>query len=397
MHILIIPSEHYVTHKIPLGAIFQHQQAHALKEKGINVGVISAGFLPFRMNFSNYPYLPYEYDNGVHTYRRYKRLFLPGRFAINSLFKYLVRLYMKTFEKYIHDQGLPDIIHAHNCLFAGLVALMIKERYGIPYIITEHSSLYERGLVTDQQNRITNEVLKNANKITVVSSSVGKLLVSLFGSNASPNYPINNILDYKFEKTENSLKNRMDSKSKFVFLSIGSLDDNKNHTDLINAFAYKFKDNSKVQLKIGGDGPLRKQLETQAINLGIENQVVFTGLLSRDSVLREMQHCDVFVLPSIVETFGVVLIEAMALGKPVVATKCGGPEDIVNQDNGVLVDKQDVNALAEALEYIYLEIDKYDESLIRRDCLSIFGKDTFVNRLQSIYETILETGKERFE
>jgi hypothetical protein len=142
MHVLIIPSEHYVTQGAPLAAIFQHQQAHALNEKGIKAGIVSAGFVPFRKMLTTYPYPLYEMDDSVNTYRCYKKIFIPGRVSIKVFWKYLVSLYLKTFEKYISEQGLPDIVHAHNCLFAGVVALKIKEKYDIPYLITEHSSLY---------------------------------------------------------------------------------------------------------------------------------------------------------------------------------------------------------------------------------------------------------------
>lgn len=144
-----------------------------------------------------------------------------------------------------------------------------------------------------------------------------------------------------------------------------------------------------MRLKIGGDGPLRKQLESKAKDLEIERQVIFTGLLSREKVLREMKNCDVFVLSSTFETFGVVLIEALACGKPVVATKCGGPEDIVNSTNGYLVPKKNVRALGNAMEDICLNIDKFDPYQIRKDCLLRFGEDTFVARLKSIYANLL--------
>ena len=394
MHILIIPSEHYVPRHAPLAAIFQYQQAHALKDNGIKVGVVSAGFVPFNMMLSKYHYLAYENDDGVDTYKCYKRLLIPGRVAIKVFWKYLVGLYLKMFEKYVIEQGMPDIIHAHNCLFAGVVALKIKEKYNIPYLITEHNSAYARGLVSNHQANLTKEVLKNANVITMVSTSLCKSLEDMYGAAASPNHVIFNILDDRFEKEKIIFKGiKNTDEDIFTFLSIGSLDDNKNHTDLLKAFASKFKGNSRVQLKIGGDGPLRKQLETQINELGITGQAVLTGLLSRDKVLWEMQNCNVFVLPSIFETFGVVLIEALALGKPVIATKCGGPEDIVNQNNGMLVPIKDVPALAEAMSNIYINIDKYDTRFVRNDCLSRFGKDYFVERLQNIYTGIKGKGK----
>jgi glycosyltransferase involved in cell wall biosynthesis len=215
------------------------------------------------------------------------------------------------------------------------------------------------------------------------------LLENLFGADACPNYPIFNLLDDRFVKEENILKGVKNDKDVFIFLNIAGLDPKKNHSTLLDAFARKFKGKNNVRLKIGGDGPLRKQLETKAKDLEIERQVIFTGLLSREKVLWEMKNCDVFVLSSTFETFGVVLIEALACGKPVIATKSGGPEDIVNPKNGYLVPIKDVSALAKIMENIYLNIDKFDPYLIRKDCLSRFGEDAFVPRLHSIYTRLL--------
>ena len=384
-----MPSELYVTQRAPLASIFQYQQAHALKEKGIKIGIVSAGFVPFSMMFSKYPYSAFEMDNGINTFRCYKRIFIPGRIAVTVFLKYLVGLYLKTFEKYITSHGKPDIIHAHNCLYAGVVALNIKVKYSIPYLITEHSSAYARGIVQSNQTRLIKRVLKEAEVRTVVSTSLGKSLENLFGTDACPYYPIWNMLDDMFERGGHIWKDKGNNKNVFTFLSIGCLDVNKNHSDLLKAFACKFKGNGAVRLKIGGNGPLRKQLGIETNKLGIDGQVIFTGLLSRDGVLQEIQKCNVFVLSSIVETFGVVLIEALALGKPLVATECGGPEDIVNQANGILVPKKNIDALAEAMWNVYINNKRYDTNKIRSDCLLSFGKDSFVKRLINIYMSIL--------
>ena len=393
MHVVIIPSERYVTRRSPLAGVFQYQQAHALSEKGTKVGVISAGFVPFSMMFAAYPYEEFEVDRGVPTYRIYKRTALPGRVAIRILWAYLVRLYQMGFEKYVREQCMPDIVHAHNCLFAGVVALKIKDRYGIPYIVTEHSSVYGRGLLSRRQAKLTREVLRNADRITVVSKALGARLEKLFGADACPNLPIFNILDAEFEGCGSVLNDVKEESDFFTFLSIGSLDSNKNHRDLLSAFASRFAGDSRVKLRIGGAGPLLRALEQQVEELGLQEQVVFTGMLGRDSVLREMRDCSVFVLPSVFETFGVVLIEALAMGKPIVATMCGGPEDIVNERNGILVPVKDVEALAKAMWDIRLNIDRYDARAIRSDCLLRFGKDSFVKRLQGIYAGIRDTKK----
>ena len=385
MHILIMTSGYYVTKQAPLNGIFQYYQTRALRKKGINVGVLSAAFKPYRRLFSRYSYQSFEEDDGVNVYRLYKRIIVPGRIANKIFIETLVDFYMKLFRRYVIEQGVPDIIHAHNCLYAGAAALKIKKIQKIPYVITEHSTAYARGMISNRQAKLIREVLKNADVKTVVSTKLGSLLENLFGADACPNYPIFNILDDRFEKEENILKGVKNDKDVFTFLNIAGLDPKKNHSELLDAFACKFKGNSKVKLKIGGDGPLRKPLETKAKDLEIEEQVVFTGLLSREKVLWEMRNCNVFVLSSIFETFGVVLIEALACGKPVIATKCGGPEDIVNSNNGYLVPTKDVSALAKIMEDIYLNIRKFDPYLIRKDCLSRFGEEVFVQRLQSIY------------
>ena len=395
MHILIIPFGHYIIQKAPLSGIFQYHQARAFRKKGINVGVISAGFVPFKRQFFKYPYPPFDEEDGVNVYRFYKRIIIPGRIANKVLNKSLVGLYLKLFKRYITEQGMPDIIHAHNCLYAGVVALRIKKKNKIPYVITEHSSAYARGLISSRQAKIIGQVLKNADVKTVVSTNLGSLLENKFGADACPNYPIFNILDERFEKEEIVLKGVKSNKELFTFLNIAIFSPNKNQSNLLDAFAWKFKGNSNVRLKIGGDGHLRKQIETKAKDLEIEKQVIFTGLLSREKVLREMRNCDVFVLSSTFETFGVVLIEALACGKPVIATKCGGPEDIVNSTNGYLVPKKNVKALGNAMEDIYLNIDKFDPFQIRKDCLLRFGEDAFVARLKSIYANLLRKNGNR--
>jgi glycosyltransferase involved in cell wall biosynthesis len=390
MHILILPSEHYVTQLAPLPAIFQYHQARALRKKGIKVGVVSAGFVPFKLLFSEYPYKSFEDEDGVYVYRHYKKIFVPFRIASKIFIKSFVGLYLKLFERYTTQKGLPDIIHAHNCLYAGATALRIKKTHKIPYVITEHSSAYERGLISSRQAKVVREVLKNADLKTVVGTKFGRQLENLFGEDASPIYPIFNILDDRFENDENIPKKINKNRGTFTFLNIARFDANKNQSDLLDAFAHIFQGNSKVQLKISGYGPLLKKLESHAKTLGIKDQVSLTGLLSRDRVLLEMQNCDVFILSSLYETFGVVIIEALACGKPVVATKCGGPEDIINKGNGILVPSANVDALAAAMSKIYSNIDKYDPNLIRSDCLSRFGQESFVKRLRRIYTSILE-------
>jgi glycosyltransferase involved in cell wall biosynthesis len=97
---------------------------------------------------------------------------------------------------------------------------------------------------------------------------------------------------------------------------------------------------------------------------------------------------DAFVLPSREETFGVVVIEALSRGLPVVATRSGGPEYIVNNDNGIVVSPGDPDALAAAIIRIAHEYDRFDRYKIQQEILAGFGSGRFLATMQKIYNEV---------
>ena len=148
MHILIIPSEHFITQTQPLGGIFQYHQAKALNNAGHQIGVLSVGYITPRYLVSKYIYKKEEKKENINIKREYKQLYFPHRYMP---FKILKNNYIKMADKlyieYTKEFGIPDIIHAHNFLYAGLVAESLSKKYDIPYIITEHSSAFARNLI----------------------------------------------------------------------------------------------------------------------------------------------------------------------------------------------------------------------------------------------------------
>lgn len=161
--------------------------------------------------------------------------------------------------------------------------------------------------------------------------------------------------------------------------------------NLIKAFSLLNKKYNNIRLKIGGDGVCRNELEELAIELNADNKVEFLGALTRDEVFTQINQADAFVLSSEYETFGVVLIEALALGKPVVATRCGGPESIVTDESGVLVEKNSVSALCNGMEMIYANRENLDANKIRTYCQQNFSEDAVTDKLLHIYHTILRS------
>jgi len=136
-------------------------------------------------------------------------------------------------------------------------------------------------------------------------------------------------------------------------LCVAELKDNKAIDVLLQAASPLLADDPSLTLVLAGDGPLRGELERMASSLGIRSQTMFLGTQGGPEIARLMRGCELLVLPSRMEPFGIVLIEAMASGTPVVATKVGGIPEIVDHDiTGVLTEPENPQALAAAIQRV---------------------------------------------
>ena len=173
----------------------------------------------------------------------------------------------------------------------------------------------------------------------------------------------------------------------FRFLNVAFLHPKKGHADLLGAFSERFGGDVGVQLRIGGSGEERDALHAKASALCVADQVVWLGALSREDVLAEMLAADAFVLSSRIETFGVVVIEALACGLPVVATRSGGPECIVGEADGELVQVGDVAGLGQAMVDVRAKVvaGAFDRDELRARCAERFSEDALVSRLSEVY------------
>ena len=153
---------------------------------------------------------------------------------------------------------------------------------------------------------------------------------------------------------------------------------------LIKAFSRI--DDKKTKLIIIGDGPEKDNLLRLCKEEGVEDRVSFKGRHSREEIVSFYKECSAFVLASHSETFGVAYIEALAMGIPVIATRCGGPESFMNLDCGYLVDVGDVNGLVEAMNRIQSEYGKFSSQQIREYVRSRFSGNVVAKQLEAIFE-----------
>lgn len=292
-----------------------------------------------------------------------------------------------AFDEYCRRHGGPDVIHAHNLDAAGLLALQLSRRTGIPFVITEHSTFFERNLVPHGLYPRLRRAAREARAFAVVSPSLANVLHRELGLDMARMRWIPNIID-SLLTTAPAAAERSESAG-FRFLCIGNLIPLKNHAILLRAFDRAFSGQGSVTLRIGGDGPLDDELRQLITDLGLSSQVELIGRLSREQVIDELDRSDAVVLPSDYETFGVVLIEALARGKPVVSTASGGPESFVTEGDGLLVPVGDVAQLAEALTRLRDSRDKYSATDIRSRALARFGPERITAQLEELYTDAL--------
>ena len=380
MHIMFIPSWYSNVRNKVHGSFFK-EQASELQKAGVKVTVAYNEVWPLTMigKIHEEKGLNYNIEDGLKTYRYKNYNYIPK----NALmFKVFNKRMEKLYKEIVKKEGPIEIIHAQSSLWGGISAAYISEKYNIPLVITEHSSVERGPYVKNSYVPFIKDSYKKAKKVITVGNGLKNEIQALSGRNDIE--VIGNLVDLsKF-----TIKKRIQNE-KFIFFSLAFLEGEKGFDTLIKAFAKKFKD-KEAMLYIGGDGSQRAWLEALAQENGVKKQIIFLGALSRDDVAKWMNKCDCFVLPSRYETFGVVYIEALASGRPVIGALNGGAEDIINNLNGYLVPIDDIDKLAEKMLELYKKIDSYNEEEIRSDCLKRFSPEVIVNKIISVYKEVLK-------
>lgn len=279
-----------------------------------------------------------------------------------------VSKYLELYEYYKEKHGEPDIILAHSSIWAGYVASLIKEKYAIPYILIEHRSRFARDIEATQKMirewyfpYIRNS-LTYADRIVTVSEAIDNQLISISPGIRNKITTIPNLIDTDLFHPPIIPR----EKQPFVFLGFGILEDVKGFDILIEAFAnFVKKNDGEFYLRIGGRGGKYRKLQALSRKFGVEELVTLHGYVPRTEVRREMELANLFILPSRFEAFGVVLIEAMATGCPVISTYSGGPESIIKEHSGLLVEPEDPVGLEKAMDHIYHNYEDYNPVEIR--------------------------------
>ncbi|HEX9162010.1 MAG TPA: glycosyltransferase [Thermoanaerobaculia bacterium] len=380
MHVLLLPSWYSTADKPWRGAYFA-DQARALNRHGLRAGIAFverrslSRLTPASIIASHFQVTSSDED-------RVPTLRMKGwsTFAQTNAGAMLwVELTRRLVRAYVAEHGVPDVIHGHAAMWGGHAAMLCARDLGRPFVVTEHaSSILNLDIARANRPRVA-AIYRNAARVVAVSDALKASVDCVAGREVAEVVP--NAIDTRSFRVPPSPR----STRPFVFLAVGDLVPAKRADMLIRAFARVHANAPETQLVIAGGGGGKQRLQDLADSLGVRDFVELTGALTRAEVRQRMWQSNALVVSSDFETFGVVLVEALSTGIPAIATRCGGPEEIITPDLGTLVDCGDESALASAMTSIIGR--SFDSSHLHEAVARSYGYEEVAQKLCTIYES----------
>lgn len=419
MKILVLPSWYP-----PRGGEFFREHSQALAAEGLDVAVLACiqtsirkhGLTPFLFG-TDFPQKTTDTNISPGTFHEIRSLYRTIPFLQKANIMGWISHLTRLTKRWISENGMPDLIQVHSSIWAGVAAAQIKKLTGVPYVITEHRSRFvyntteARQMFLPWHNPLLKEAFSGAAQIITVSDALQNKIISIMDNDDPTHDRIKIHPSGKQDTGRNNhsfrtkipitIPNMVDTrffnpaphvpvKKPFVFFSLAHLEPVKGTETLIDAMHILTRKHAgKFHLMIGGNGSQRSLLEIQTKNLNLHDSVTFMGALTREEVRKQLHASHAFVLPSRFEAFGVVFIEAMACGLPVIAAKSGGPESFIEKACGTIVNPDNPDQLAAAMEEMAERYDEYNRDHIWQYTINKFSPKAIAAKYIRVYKELV--------
>lgn len=310
------------------------------------------------------------------------------------------------------DQLLPmlklDVIHTHHPILLGQTAARKAAELDLPLVFTFHTQYWEythyipfpqeaiQDFLKNAVHRWLREFMQKCQHIIIPSESLKDILVRDYGLHERYSViPTGTDLEPFLNADGKSLRAENGWQDETVLISVGRLAPEKNWDTLVRAFAKVHEEHPETRLVLIGDGAAKPTLEELAAELGVSERVTFTGALPFQEVPRYLKAADVFAFASVTETQGLVTIEAMAAGLPVVAVDGPGTRDIVEPGKQGFLVENDPDALAKGIHKLLSDpqrIKRSSNSALKK--AKTFDVNQLGNQLLGVYEQAIQDKKE---
>ncbi len=295
--------------------------------------------------------------------------------------------YKALLNHYIEQNGKPDIVHVHVPVKAGLLALYLKRRYKLPFVVTEHWGIYNH-VAPNHFNtrhlwfkRLTRRILQQASAFFPVSADLGKAVNAMVCP--TPFIVIRNAVNTTHFYYSEDLKQQDET---FRFLHASTLEDGKNVEGILRAFSKLNQENPSTQLVlIGGSRP---DLQEQYAPLLENEAIIFGGVVSYELVADYMRQADAFVLFSRHENMPCVIQESLCCGLPVISTNVGGIPEVIDSTNGILIDQDEAELFA-AMKRMITSGTSYNKAAIAAAAKEAFSYAAIGREIVNGYTEVL--------
>lgn len=378
MKVLVVPFN-YKNAYFPSAGVFIEEQIKAAEQFGCESHVLNVVAVPIpqilKTGFSSLGFKQHRVQGVTVT-----QFLFPALPKLPKL-THRIRLWgQKRLAQKLLRTWQPDVTHVH--MFpGGDVARWLKSTYRIPYVVTEHLSGFAEGRYNPFQIYQAKACFDNASARIAVSQHLSQALNAL---SVKPFTIIPNCIDTAFFSAK---ADKPKSKGR-RWITVGRLVEIKNHLGLIEAFA-KANLPKDITLTIVGEGVMRPKLESLIKSLNLEARITLVGQLDKAQIKQMLEEHDGFVLSSHYETFGVVLIEAMSMGLPVLSTPCLGASEIITQPSLGMISDTGTKALSDAMQRFANEA--YDSDVIRQHVIEHFSSKKIGETLAMLYRDVTET------
>jgi glycosyltransferase involved in cell wall biosynthesis len=325
-----------------------------------------------------------NYQEWIAYYGSYKT----GISFLDRYFSY--KKYLKNFEKlideYIELMGKPNLLHVHVAMNAGLIAHSVFKKWKIPYVLTEHSTIYHMTAHENLWNRwffwrnLNLQIIREARAIYPVSYNLGKQIQKLVPSCSFK--VIDNVVDTSIFYYKPSFFVKP-----FRFIHVSSMNNAKNVEGILYALAKL--DKSRSDWTCTMVGPASEELKALSYCLRIDHKITWTGEVTYAKVASYMQESHAHVLFSLYENQPCVILEALCCGLPVIVTNVGGVREVVNTSNGYVLVSINTETLCAVMKRIMAEYKIFDRQKISEEAKARFSYEAVGKKMEDEYEKVV--------
>ncbi len=284
----------------------------------------------------------------------------------------------QLFLQYVEKHGMPDLLWVHAIPNAGYLAQHLHKKYGIPYFIHEHLTMYHKEKIAPFFATRIKDIINDSFYCAAVGEPLRLAMLKQIDVAENKISVVYNPVGFEFISP---VINR-DSKKPFIFISTCYLHPRKNVDSVLRALAVLRSEKYEVELIFVGDGEERQKLEALTAELNLQKAVRFLGMQNREQIKEHLQTVDAFILASSYENNSVGLLEALSSGLPVATTRTGVSEYIINDENGVLINSTAPDDIAKAMRVIFN--GNYNRADIHKNAMSLCHPQVFADRVKEM-------------